>query len=306
LEPDAKLTYKFLRDLQDQLPDSLNSRSLDSWSFGPASWFNMPQWEQPDFLSQIPSGRGRIDSLNFTSKIIDSTRVIEVYLPHGYDQSSELYPVVYFHGGQFAKEPGNIITILDNLIGSKIQPMIVVLMPYFYGGTYDELVGEKRETYIKVFVEEILPFVEEIYRVRQDRHNRANIGQMFEGYTALYSTYKHQDLFGNLGIQSLYWDEKEHKNQNNLFAGAESNDIKIYFDWGKYDFRSPLESVNLVVEDRKFASMLRDRGINFTGGEVHAGTDWGSWQNRLDHMLKTFFPIGETISGSPTNTKLSK
>jgi enterochelin esterase-like enzyme/outer membrane protein assembly factor BamB len=306
LEPDAMLTYKSMKDLQEQVIDSLNSRSTSTMYFGEASWFNMPQWEKPEYLATFPSHHGRIDSLRFTSKINDSTRVIEVYLPAGYDHSSELYSIAYIHGGQTARELGNITTALDNLISSRIRPTIVVFMPDFYGGFYGEYVGEKRDVYTQVFVEEILPIVEQNYRVFPDRNNRANIGHMFNGYMAVYSTFKHQDLFGNLGIQSLYWDEKEHKSHTNLITIADHGNMTIYFDWGKYDFRSPLESVNLVDEDRKFAALLKDRGINFKGGEVSSGAGWVSWQNRIDRMLETFFPPGEPDSNSRIKTKLSK
>jgi enterochelin esterase family protein len=155
-------------------------------------------------------------------------------------------------------------------------------------------------------VEEILPLVEQSYRILPDPANRANIGHMFNGYMAVYSTFKHQDLFGNLGIQSLYWDEKEYKNQNNLFTIANRDKMLIFFDWGKYDFRSPQESISIVDADRKFAAMLKEHAIKFTGGEVHAGTGWGSWQNRIDRMLETFFPLSDTDSKSRIKTKLSK
>jgi enterochelin esterase family protein len=306
LEPDAMLTYNFLKDLQEQVIDSLNNRSTGTMYFGESSWFKMPRWEKPDYLRHSPSLHGRIDSLRFTSTINDSTRVIEVYLPAGYDQSSELYSIAYIHGGQTARELGNIKTALDNLIGSRIRPTVVVFMPTFYGGFYSEYVGEKRDIYTQIFVEEILPMVEKNYRVLPDRGNRANIGHMFNGYMAVYSTFKHQDLIGNLGIQSLYWDEKEHKSHSNLITISDHGSMTIYFDWGKYDFRSPQESVNLVDEDRKFAALLKNRGIKFKGGEVAAGAGWVSWQNRIDRMLETFFPLGEPDSNSRIRTKLSK
>jgi outer membrane protein assembly factor BamB/enterochelin esterase-like enzyme len=306
LEPDAMLTYKFVKDLQTRQPDSLNTRAIKTMYFGEASWFNMPQWEKPDFLTQIASQQGRIDSLSFKSNINDSSRVIEVYLPAGYDQSSELYSIAYIHGGKTAKNLGNMTTALDNLIGSSVRPTIVVFMPTFYGGFYSEFVGEKRDVYTKVFVEEILPFVEQTYRILPGPANRANIGQMFSGFMAVYSTFMHQDLFGNLGIQSLYWDEKEAKNQTKLFTVNDRDNMLIYFDWGKYDFRSPLESIDLVDANRKFTAMLKDRSIKFTGGEVHAGTGWGSWQNRIDRMMEIFFPLRDMNTQSRVKTKLSK
>ncbi len=35
-------------------------------------------------------------------------------------------------------------------------------------------------------------------------------------------------------------------------------------------------------------------GFQYAGGEVHAGAGWGSWKNRIDQVLETFFPIEHT------------
>ncbi|MCH7678455.1 PQQ-binding-like beta-propeller repeat protein [candidate division KSB1 bacterium] len=297
LEPDARLTYKFLKDLQTPLADSLNSRTIRSMFFGPASWFSMPEWKKPDYLEAKASQTGRIDSLQFKSAITDSSSVIEVYLPAGYDQVSEAYPVAYVHGGRGARGLGNMTTALDNLIGSRIRPVIVVFMPTFYDGRYVEYIGDKRDTYMRIFVEEIVPLVERTYRILPGADNRANMGHMMNGFMAFYTTFKHRDLFGKLAVQSMYWDEKEAITHKGLLVSAHQKDLQIYFDWGKYDFRSPLESISIVESNRSFAALLKSRGLRFTGGEVHAGAGWGSWKNRIDRVFETFFPL----SGSGSN-----
>ena len=61
----------------------------------------------------------------------------------------------------------------------------------------------------------------------------------------------------------------------------------------KKDLRSPLESVDLVEAGRTVARLLRAGGYTFSGGEINAGTGWGSWKNRTDKVLGTFFPLTE-------------
>jgi len=121
---------------------------------------------------------------------------------------------------------------LDNLISTRVSPVIVVFMPSFYGGGYGEYLGDQRDTYARVFVEEIIPAIEKTYRVLPGRENRANIGHLVNGSMALFSTFKHRDLFGKMSIQSVWWDEKAaHESAGSSFNLASPKQIQeILFD----------------------------------------------------------------------------
>ncbi|MFQ5675247.1 MAG: PQQ-binding-like beta-propeller repeat protein [bacterium] len=124
LEPDARLTYKFIKDLQFPMVDPLNTRTIRSMFFGPASWFSMPEWSMPEYLNQATATKtGRIDSLRFKSALTQINKIIEVYLPAGYEQSKQAYPVAYVHEGRTARALGQMIVTLDNLIGERIKPV---------------------------------------------------------------------------------------------------------------------------------------------------------------------------------------
>ncbi|MFQ5675248.1 MAG: hypothetical protein ACE5G1_05065 [bacterium] len=88
----------------------------------------------------------------------------------------------------------------------------------------------------------------------------------------------------------MWWDEKEQRRQKELITASNRN-LQIYLDWGKYDLRSPLENVNLVESGRNVARLLTEAGYMFTGGEIHAGTGWGSWKSRTDKVFETLFPM---------------
>lgn len=293
LESDTGLIYKFLKDFQTPLVDSLNTRTMPTMFYGPASWFNMPKWEKPDFLEATASQTGRIDSLQFKNTLTDSSRVFEVYLPANYDESSEAYPVAYMHSARGARGLGNITNALDNLIGSRIRPVIVVFMPTFYDGDYNEYMGDSRDGYLQIFIDEIIPLVEKTYRVLPGAKNRATIGHLMNAGMAFYSTFKHRQIFGKLGIQSMWWDGKEAAKYSQLLAPVEQDKLQIYYDWGKYDFRSPQESMNLIEASPNVARLLKTRGFNFVGGEVNAGTGWSSWKNRLDRLFIALFPLSD-------------
>ena len=76
---------------------------------------------------------GRVQVISeFYSAILQSKRTIRVYLPEGYQNSEESYPVVYLHDGQWVfsekgKERWNVDCIADELIRKKkIPPVILV------------------------------------------------------------------------------------------------------------------------------------------------------------------------------------
>ncbi len=215
LEPDARITYKYNLNLQDSAPDSLNPRSSRTLFFGRASWFGMPQWRAPDHLKERQDGiHGRIDSLRFESDSIRGDRILKVYLPVGYDQAGRRYPVAYVHGARRPLTLGRMDVSLDNIIGKRVRPVLVVFLPSLIGGGYSEYVGSRRDEYARIFLNEIVPLVDRTYRTVANREGRANVGTISGAFMAFYATFTHPDVFGKLAIQSMSWDqiaEAEHE-----------------------------------------------------------------------------------------------
>ena len=294
LEPDARLTYRYTVNLQKAMPDPLNPRGIRSRFFGRASWFGMPQWRAPDHLEERQDGvHGRIDTARFESGARNVNRLLEVYLPAGYDQSgTDRYPVVYVHDAKDARRLGKLDISLDNLIGKRVRPVIVVFLPSLVGGGYLEYVGPRRDDYSSLFVEEVVPFVDRTYRTIPDRAHRANYGTMYGGFMAFYATFTHPDLFGRAAIQTIYWDPMaEFEHADLIGSVSERLPVGIYMDWGKYDLRSPMEGNDLGKASASFAALLKARGYSFVGGMVNDGAGWASWKNRTDRVFETLYPI---------------
>lgn len=317
LEPDARVNYLFIKDYEE-ITDPANPRKTTTTVYkkememsfsGEAmemSWVSMPSWKAPTHLAETDGARGgRVEEQELDSKVlgkkakldeeqkidskVSSTKVkLHVYLPNGYDKNKRTYPVAYIHGGGAAREMGSVPTILDNLIGKRMTPIIAVFIDYSPQGDTPK--------YSEMFSEELIPFIDKTYRTKATPDARANIGMGFAGFSALMCTFAKPGLVDNVGCQSTFMFSSMTGELYPLITDADENPLKIYLDWGKYDLRNPHEAWDLAKTNREFAQVLRKKGYTFEGGEVHDGTGWSSWRNRTDDLFENLFPIRKSRS----------
>ncbi len=295
VEADARLNYKFIKNLQQPIRDSLNTNIAFDFRGTEESWFAMPKWQSPSYL-EVPTHnqRGRIDTLVFESDSLDGSKKIPVYLPHGYDESDARYPVIYLHGAFGATQMGAIDNTLDNLIGKSVRPVIVAMLPALNRGGYGDYFM-RREKYTQIFVNEMMPQIEAKYRTLGTADGRANMGGLFAGYAAAYVGLNHPEKFSKLIVQSIFGDPKTPDANDAMLKNAAGHNLQIYFDWGKYDLRSPLEGgIDMALSGRQFAEQLAAHGFQFSGGEVNDGIGWNNWKHRTGTILETMFPLKDT------------
>ncbi len=127
------------------------------------------------------------DALTVHSTILDMERKYAVYLPPDYDLSERHYPVLYLlHGGgddqtgwvQF----GEVRHITDKAIREgKATPMIIVMPDADTGrrGYFNSPKGDWN--YEDFFFEELMPHVEEKYRIKGEKRYRAVAGLSMGG-----------------------------------------------------------------------------------------------------------------------------
>src|SRR5690606_30484527 len=162
----------------------------------------------PSYLEMRDVAHGEVQTFSYMSESIDRERDVVVYLPPGYDESGESYPVLYLlHGAGgdertwIDRQQANVI--LDNLIADgKVEPFIVV-MPYGYTTRLEE--GQRRrgaadyktdmEEFAVDFISDLIPQVESRYRVLADREHRAIAGLSMGGGQALAIGLTHPELF---------------------------------------------------------------------------------------------------------------
>jgi len=307
----SRVNYVFVRDY-DEIVDPRNPRRTVTQvvggdmeiRFGPAedfpmSWVALPGWRQPEHL-EAAAGReaGRLVEHSIDSTSFEDGVAFKVYLPAGYDESSDPLPVAYVHGGVGAAKRGDLVQSLDYLIGRRVEPLVVVLIGRnghpFNIAPYAEMVAE-----------ELIPFIDATYRTQAKPAGRAHIGAGFDGFAAVYTAFSHPSA-SRLGLQSVFMLTTMQNQLDGVLKEAGQLPLsELYLDWGLYDLRNPQENWSQVEMGRELAAELRHRGYDPDGGEVADGTGWSSWKNRTDVLFATLFPIADVAdSGAPSGEPL--
>ncbi len=135
-----------------------------------------------------------------------ATRRVPVYLPPGYHEGSQRYPVVYLLAAFAARGlkllndslwEENIQERLDRLIASgEIDPMIVVLPDAStrYGGS--QYLNSSATGQYEDHILELVDYIDAHYRTLPQREQRAVMGHSSGGYGALRLAMRCADTFG--------------------------------------------------------------------------------------------------------------
>ena len=169
-------------------------------------------------MKDVP--HGSLNRVWYNSPTLGMNRRMLVYTPPGYETSTEKYPVMYLlHGGSIDEEGwttmGKAHLILDNLIAQgKAKPMIIV-MPNGYanqtaapgeGPVIKNLPAQGMSfsygPFEKSLVNDIIPFIESVYRVKANKENRAITGLSMGGMHSFNITLNNPDLFSYIGVFS--------------------------------------------------------------------------------------------------------
>jgi enterochelin esterase-like enzyme len=154
---------------------------------------------------------GRVDSVRYYSKTVDTMRTAMVYTPPGYSASRK-YPVLYLLHGIGGDEyewfnNGHPQLILDNLYAAhKLAPMIVVL-PNGRAMKHDRATGnimspdkvQAFATFERDLIDDLIPYIQKNYPVYTDREHRAIAGLSMGGGQSLNFGLGNLNLFAWIG-----------------------------------------------------------------------------------------------------------
>lgn len=198
------------------------------------------------------------DDLSMPSEILGGERKYAVYLPPDYETSHRSYPVLYLLHGAGDDQSGwiqfgEVLHITDKAIREgKATPMIIIMPDANTGqrGYFNDITGKWR--YEDFFFEELMPFVENKYRIRGEKRYRAVAGlSMGGGGTFMYAL-RRPELFSSAAPLSAYIGplSLEDARQRFSFAG-DTEDVsgKVLKEY--YENHNALSLINNWDDDNK-------------------------------------------------------
>lgn len=252
-------------------------------------------FEQPghdDFYLEKDVPHGSVHMHVFHSSRTGKARNCFVYTPPGYEAEPEkTYPVLYLHHGGGEDETGwvwqgKINYIADNLLAEgKCREMIVVM-----NCLYD--VNEQHPDpflpgdYDSMLVNDSMPLIEKLYRVRPGAENRAIAGLSMGSYQSLTSGLKHRDLFANIGVFSGALDMRWYSDFDQFQAFEDAENFKKHI---RVFFISVGEQEKIYGQIQSNLAYLREKGIPFHYYSCPGLHEWTVWRKSVREFLQLIF-----------------
>lgn len=146
------------------------------------------------------------------SSILNKDVRYTIYFPAGYESSERSYPVVYLLHGYTDDDTGwlqfgEINRLADKAIADGTIPPMVIVMPdggvSFYMNAYDG-----KEKYEDFFVNEFMPKIEGMYKIKAQKRFRGIAGLSMGGFGSLNYALKYPDLFTAVApLSAAIWDD---------------------------------------------------------------------------------------------------
>jgi enterochelin esterase-like enzyme len=186
-------------------PGSLFFFGANRWGSG----IEVPAQDQEFFaLKNVP--HGKVEQILFPSKSTDTSRRAFVYTPPEYDlEPQKNYPVLYLQHGYGENETswpnqGRANLIMDNLLAvGKTKPFIIVMT---YGMTNEIEFGGLKDFDIRPFqtvlVDELIPYIDNHYRTKANKENRAMAGLSMGAFETKLITLNKPDVFSHYALFS--------------------------------------------------------------------------------------------------------
>jgi enterochelin esterase-like enzyme len=290
LDPKAQYAYSLIVDFGNPQADPGNPNTVDN-GFAVFSELRMPEWPASPHLDTPADDapRGTLDGFPFHSEILDNTREIRVWRPADYGRNPEQrYPVLVVNHGDNLLRGGLMQNTLDNLVGSRVAPLIAVFVPRISGPEYG---GPAAEDYNRFLIEELLPHLDRHYLT--DPAHRAIMGPGSAGVAAVFAALAHPDVFQKAATQSFYPIEPAQERLPAMIAEAGPKPELVYVVWSRRDYDLG-QGRRADEASRELLGLLRDADIPVVEQVSDYSPGWAGWRGQDDEILVKLFPLPAT------------
>jgi len=252
---------------------------------------------------------GRVETIRFQSKLVNTTLPYNVILPSDYDTSKTTrYPVLYLLHGLTGHYSDWITR--TNIADYALNYRMIIVMPEANDSWYTDSVTVPTDKYESYILKELIPDVEGRYRTIQARYGRSIAGLSMGGYGAIKFGLKSPFTFafaasmsGAFSVTRLTeqdgnprWETSlkvfgptgnEARNRNDLFeliekisASQVSSLPYFYFDCGTED------SFRNFSSNRKLSELMYEKKIPHEYRELPGDHSWGYWDSQIQEVLR--------------------
>jgi S-formylglutathione hydrolase FrmB len=253
---------------------------------------------------------GSIVTREMDSKALGRKWSYNVYLPSGYEASTEKYPVLYLlHGNaqnytSWAMD-GHIQATTDALIAEGAIPATLIVMPDAGTTWY----VDRKEQMESAMLHDLIPAVEKEFRVKAERSGRAIAGLSMGGYGAMRFALQHSEMFSAAGLLSpAIYDPAPPENSSARRVGvfgAPNFDVEVWKArsypalWNGYLAKKMPVPMYIVAGDddafhielsaTEFYELLRNNNQPAELRIVDGGHTWQVWESTIGDVMKYIF-----------------
>jgi enterochelin esterase-like enzyme len=227
------------------------------------------------------------------SDSLNNNREVYVFLPPGYDQTTQEYPTLYFHDGNESIVRSQMDQVVrDQILAGNIEPLIAVFIALpsqndRFGEYTFEVAGSRGDLYKSFVADELVPLIDSQFRTINSASRRGLIGASLGGLISFHIGYDRADVFGLVGGQSssFFW---ENNTIINRIQSGPVKALKFYLDAGNPS--GNCDGDNCAVT-RQMKQILDNKGYQSLHIEQLGAThDWLYWNQRLPIALQFLFP----------------
>ena len=217
------------------------------------------------------------------SDILRRDMLYSIYLPPGYTESKQ-YPVLYLLHGWGGDQNewwvyDDMADDADAMIASGEVPEMIIVTPDGQTWRYVDNWNGNGLNYERYFFEELMPTVEALYNIRQERTSRAIGGFSMGGYGALRYGVMHHELFSYVYAMSSVIGESGLTRMGSIVTNYQPSVLPgITLECGDRDY--------FTYDNREFSALLTQLGITHEHIERSGGHDWDFWSACTPKMLR--------------------
>jgi enterochelin esterase-like enzyme len=256
----------------------------------------------------------KLQIIEFQSKVFRNTRMLRVWLPVGYNSEisrDRLYPILYLNDGQNLFDPATAFGGNDWRVGytadalireGLIPPLIIVgidnaqverMKEYLpYRSLNPTVLRPQGKRYPDFLINEVMPFVQERFRIARGSESTGLGGSSLGGLIALYTAVDRPGIFGRLLIESpsLFVSNRRMLKYSRYFRQWPK---RVYLGIGTAESGRPDKDRRFVEDLRELERLIRRAGLEDDRLRIWidegANHNEAQWAKRFPEALKFLY-----------------